>query len=69
MASWFSGFLKEKIMGDSCGGALTASSPRKSRSVRIQSVENGYTIHPEYGENLIANTLPEALELARKGLE
>jgi hypothetical protein len=58
-------------MGDTCIGALNASSPRKLRSIRIQSVENGYTINSDYNGRgtLIANTLPEALELARKELE
>ena len=52
-------------------GSLIASTPKKLRSVRIQGVENGYTIHSDYGGRgtLIANTLPEALELARKELE
>jgi hypothetical protein len=58
-------------MENSCVGALTASAPRKLRSVRIQSVENGYTVNSDYigRGTLIANTLPEALELARKELE
>lgn len=58
-------------MGEICVGALTASSPKKLRSVRIQSVENGYAINSDYNSRgtLIANTLPEALELARKELE
>lgn len=58
-------------MGETCTGALTSSVPKKSRTVRIQSVENGYTIWSDYSNHgtLIANTLPEALELARKELE
>jgi len=58
-------------MGESLCGVLSSSSPKKLRSIRIQSAENGYTIHSDYSGRgtLIANTLGEALELVRKELE
>jgi hypothetical protein len=61
-------FLDES-MGEHSIGALFDSSPKKTRSVGIQTLANGYTVSPEYSETLIANTLVEALELARKVLE
>ena len=50
----------------------TAKPTKRFGSVRIQKVENGYLINPDsYVEcgTMIANTLPEALEMARKILD
>jgi hypothetical protein len=44
---------------------------KKTREVRLRRVENGFIFYPEgdYGRMMIANTLAEALELARKEME
>lgn len=48
-----------------CGNTM----PR-NKSGRIQQVENGYLVNADFGGGtLIANTLPEAIELLRKIME
>lgn len=43
---------------------------KRPENVRIRVVSNGYMIEGDYNRGtMIANTLPEALELARKSLE
>jgi len=48
-------------------GLLSAKSPVSE--VRINKVSNGYILSGYGVPQMIANTLPEALELARKAIE
>jgi hypothetical protein len=56
-------------MGNTLTSCGSINKPIK-KGVRITQVENGYLVNQDWGnETLIANTLPEAMELARKIME